>query len=82
MAEFALAGLSMGGIVGLEMWRQARERIAGLAFLDTNYLADTEEKQQMRLRQIQQVRQGELEGVDTSAFEVADELASLRFNAE
>lgn len=33
--RFALAGLSMGGLVALEMIRQAPERISGLALLDT-----------------------------------------------
>lgn len=34
-----VAGHSMGGRVALEMWRQAPERIAGLALLDTGYQA-------------------------------------------
>ena len=35
-AEFALAGLSLGGIVAFEMVRQAPQRIKKLALLDTN----------------------------------------------
>ena len=35
-AEFALAGLSMGGIVAFEMFRQAPQRIKRIALLDTN----------------------------------------------
>lgn len=38
--RFALAGLSMGGIVAMEMMRQAPERIERIAFLDTNPLAE------------------------------------------
>lgn len=38
--RFALAGLSMGGIVAMEVVRQAPERVAGLALLDTNPLAE------------------------------------------
>ena len=34
-----VAGHSMGGRVALEMWRQAPQRIAGLALLDTGYQA-------------------------------------------
>jgi pimeloyl-ACP methyl ester carboxylesterase len=34
--RFALAGLSMGGIVAMEMLRQAPERVERLALLDTN----------------------------------------------
>jgi pimeloyl-ACP methyl ester carboxylesterase len=37
-AEFALAGLSMGGIVAMEIIRQAPERVTRLALLDTNPL--------------------------------------------
>lgn len=40
---FALAGLSMGGYVGLEIMRQAPERVLGLALLDTSARADTPE---------------------------------------
>ena len=41
--RFALAGLSMGGIVAMEMLRLAPERIARLALLDTNPLAEADE---------------------------------------
>lgn len=34
--EFAVAGLSYGGIVAFELWRQAPERIAKMALLNTN----------------------------------------------
>lgn len=47
--EFAVAGLSYGGIVAFELWRQAPERIVKLALLHTNpYPASpqTREKQQ------------------------------------
>ncbi len=37
---FALAGLSMGGIVAMEIVRQAPLRVSRLALLDTNPLAD------------------------------------------
>ena len=40
---FALAGLSMGGYVALEIMRQAPERVLGLALLDTSARADTPE---------------------------------------
>jgi pimeloyl-ACP methyl ester carboxylesterase len=38
--RFALAGLSMGGYVAMAIWRQAPERVARLALLDTNAQAD------------------------------------------
>lgn len=39
--RFALAGLSMGGYVALEIMRQAPERILALALLDTSARPDT-----------------------------------------
>ncbi|MEO1320550.1 MAG: alpha/beta hydrolase [Pseudomonadota bacterium] len=50
--EFALVGLSMGGILALEIWRQARERVTHLALLDTNPYAEAPERQSLRLEQI------------------------------
>jgi pimeloyl-ACP methyl ester carboxylesterase len=40
-AKFALAGLSMGGIVAMEMLRRAPDRITRIALMDTNALAET-----------------------------------------
>jgi pimeloyl-ACP methyl ester carboxylesterase len=40
-ARFALAGLSMGGYVALEIMRQAPERVLALALLDTTARPDT-----------------------------------------
>jgi pimeloyl-ACP methyl ester carboxylesterase len=59
-ATFALAGLSMGGIVAMEMWRQAPQRIERLALLDTNYRADLPDRRRVRDRQISQVKEGHL----------------------
>ena len=58
--HFALLGLSMGGIVAMEMLRQAPERISRLALLDTNPLADTPERKLVREQQIKRVEAGEL----------------------
>jgi pimeloyl-ACP methyl ester carboxylesterase len=41
--QFALAGLSMGGYVAMEIMRQAPERVLGLALLDTSARPDTPE---------------------------------------
>jgi pimeloyl-ACP methyl ester carboxylesterase len=46
--RFALAGLSMGGYVSLEIMRQAPERVIKLALLDTGPRADTPEQTQRR----------------------------------
>ena len=62
-AQFAVAGLSMGGIVAMEMWRQAPERIQRIALLDTNFRADVPDRFDIRNRQIAQVRAGALREV-------------------
>ena len=46
--RFALAGLSMGGILAFEIWRQAPERVTHLALLDTNPHPEHPERQSMR----------------------------------
>jgi pimeloyl-ACP methyl ester carboxylesterase len=50
--RFSLAGLSMGGYIAFSMMRQAPERIARLALLDTSARADTPEQTAMRNNQI------------------------------
>lgn len=61
-------GFSMGGIVALEMARQAPERIAGLVLVDTNAGADLPERAAVRPVQQARVRGGALATI------VADEL--------
>lgn len=61
--RFALAGLSMGGILAMEILRQAPERITRLALLDTNPRAETPEVQARRADQIARALSGDLEGV-------------------
>jgi pimeloyl-ACP methyl ester carboxylesterase len=46
--RFAVAGLSMGGYIALEIVRQAAGRVAKLALLDTNARDDSPEAQQKR----------------------------------
>ncbi len=58
--EFALCGLSMGGIVALEVLRQAPARVKGLALLDTNPLAELDQVKQRRYPQMVKVRAGGL----------------------
>lgn len=57
---FALAGLSMGGIVAMEVVRQAPDRVARLALLDTNPLAEKPEVKARRGPQMAAVRDGRL----------------------
>lgn len=61
--RFALAGLSMGGILAMEVLRQAPERVLGLALLDTNPLAEDEKVKERRAPQIDAVRAGGLDQV-------------------
>lgn len=50
----------MGGIVAMEMLRQAPERIAGLALLDTNPLAEAETVKFNRAAQVEKAKAGRL----------------------
>ncbi|MDD9977034.1 MAG: alpha/beta fold hydrolase [Boseongicola sp.] len=60
---FCVAGLSMGGIVALEILRQAPDRIERLALMDTTPLADAPENYDIRTRQISDVWEGRLTDV-------------------
>ncbi|HEV7323359.1 MAG TPA: alpha/beta hydrolase [Ensifer sp.] len=58
--RFALCGLSMGGIVAMEIMRQAPLRVIGAALLDTTPLADADGRAEIRNRQIERAQKGEL----------------------
>ena len=60
---FALAGLSMGGYVALEIMRQAPERVTRLALLDTSARPDTPEQTERRGGLIELARMGQFKGV-------------------
>jgi pimeloyl-ACP methyl ester carboxylesterase len=61
--RFALAGLSMGGIVAMEIMARAPERVTRLALLDTNPRAELPEVQAGREPQIACVTAGGLDAV-------------------
>lgn len=61
--RFALAGLSMGGYVAMEIMRQAPDRVTRLALLDTAAQPDTEERRQSRLELMKLAEIGEFKGV-------------------
>ncbi len=61
--RFALAGLSMGGYVALEILRQAPERVDRLCLVDTQARADSPETRQRRLDLIQLAQSGRFKGV-------------------
>ena len=56
---FALAGLSMGGIVAMEVLSQAADRVERLALLDTNPLAELSDVAKRRGPQIDAVKNGQ-----------------------
>ena len=58
--KFALAGLSMGGIVAMEILRRAPERITRIALMDTNPLPETPQVAAGREPQIIGARAGRL----------------------
>jgi pimeloyl-ACP methyl ester carboxylesterase len=57
-ARFALAGFSLGGYIALEIWRQARERVARLALLDTSARPETPALTEARQERAALVRAG------------------------
>jgi len=61
--RFALAGVSMGGIVAMEIMAQAPNRVTHLALLDTNPRAEMPEVKARRTPQIAKVQAGGLEAV-------------------
>lgn len=61
--RFAVAGLSMGGIVAMEMLRIAPQRIERIALMDTNPMAETEQVKAGRVPQMMAVREGRLASV-------------------
>lgn len=56
--KFALVGLSMGGTLALEVFKQAPERVTHLALLNTTPKSDR--AKETRLEHIKQVKAGEL----------------------
>ncbi len=66
--QFALAGLSMGGYIALAIMRQAPERVARLALLDTSSRADTPEQTERRKAQIAMARNGQMDAINEALW--------------
>ncbi|MEX0695339.1 MAG: alpha/beta fold hydrolase [Rhodospirillales bacterium] len=66
--RFAVAGLSMGGYVAMEIMRQVPTRVERLALLDTAPGADTAERMDSRRELIKRVEQGEFAAVIEGHF--------------
>jgi len=66
--RFALAGLSMGGYIALEIVRQAPQRVAKLALLDTGARPETAEQTAGRLPRIELAKSGRFAEVPDLQF--------------
>jgi pimeloyl-ACP methyl ester carboxylesterase len=66
--RFALAGLSMGGYVAFEIMRQAPDRVAKLALLDTGARAETPGRTAERKPLIEMCRQGRFAEITDNQF--------------
>ena len=80
--RFALAGLSMGGIVAMEMLRQAPGRLAGMALMDTNPLAEADQVKARREPQIEAVKNGRLRDVMAEEIQEGRDLYQSRVAPE
>jgi pimeloyl-ACP methyl ester carboxylesterase len=68
-ARFALAGLSMGGIVALEILRRVPERVTRVALISTTPLPETPEQAAWREPQIVKAQAGNLTGAMRGALD-------------
>jgi pimeloyl-ACP methyl ester carboxylesterase len=66
--RFALAGLSMGGYIAFEIMRQAPQRVAKLALLDTGARADTPEQTERRYVLMAKAKAGAYAEIPELAF--------------
>ncbi len=69
--RFAMAGLSLGGILAFEIWRHAPERVSALCLLNTNPHADAPERRTLRVAQIADVLDGGLRSITVDALKPA-----------
>lgn len=68
--RFALAGLSMGGYIALEIVRQAADRVVRLALLDTGPRDDPPEAQEKRRANLALVAQGRFGEIVDAQFPI------------
>lgn len=66
--RFALAGHSMGGYIAFEIMRQAPERVAKLALMNTQARPDTPEAGERRRGQIARAKAGDYRGILDDLF--------------
>jgi pimeloyl-ACP methyl ester carboxylesterase len=65
---FSLVGLSMGGYIAFELLRQAPERVARVALLDTTARADAAEQKVRRAELIELARAGRFDEIADLAY--------------
>ena len=61
--KFTLIGLSMGGILAMEIIKKVPERVMKIVLMDTNYKSETAEIKSRRLPQIKLANEGRLEDI-------------------
>lgn len=66
--RFALAGVSMGGYVSLEIMRQAPERVSRLALISTQARPDAPEQVRLRRAMVAQARGGDFDALLAQAM--------------
>jgi len=81
--RFALGGVSMGGILAMEVMRQAPDRVTHLALIDTNPFAERDAVKARRGPQMEAVRTGRLSAImraemKQNYFSHRDDSADLR----
>jgi pimeloyl-ACP methyl ester carboxylesterase len=74
--RFALAGLSLGGIVAMALHRTAPERVAGLCLVATSPLPPTDVQRESWAATVARIRRG------TTAREVQEELIPVLLRAD
>ena len=68
--RFALAGLSMGGFIAFEIMRQAPERVAKLALLDTSSRPDAPEQTERRRMLMRLAQEGRYAEIPEQVFPI------------
>jgi len=68
--RFALAGLSMGGYIALEIMQHWPDRVLRLAILDSSARADTPEKTENRYQMIKKAEAGKFDEIVSSLLSV------------
>jgi len=79
---FDCTGLSMGGIVAMEMAWTAPDRLRRIALIDTNHRADAPGQSVKRNRQVEDVRSGKLQQVIVEEMKPAYLAAASRSKQE